>query len=248
MKDKVFKFKVTIEKDGLVPETLDMKALGSLICNISELMENAGNGEVETSLSSIEANCVSLNVAISTMRPYVLWLGFQCGLLSGIPLSCNSAIEGINSFVRKTGAEISFHGNRRLHATANPGRLLIKKEKIRMKYQTTLFGQLIEIGGKTPNAHVVQLGKNIKITCSISRELATELAPSLYQIIGLDGEAESDGEQIISFKASSISPYKGRDPGVSPLQGLKDMGAGKYYDGINPLDYVAEARGRLKHA
>lgn len=88
----------------------------------------------------------------------------------------------------------------------------------------SLYGELMDIGGIKPNIHIFvpELGKNVK--CSISKELAKTLAPRLYTIIGVYGEADISypNFDIKEFEVIEVLPYteEGQEETLRKIQEL----------------------------
>ncbi|HYG60797.1 MAG TPA: hypothetical protein VD902_22195 [Symbiobacteriaceae bacterium] len=75
--------------------------------------------------------------------------------------------------------------------------------------ETVVYGQLIWIGGEHPRAHVrLETGK--LLNCVVSKSLAQILAPRLYHIVGLEGEAEWNTEDwsITEFRITGATPFR----------------------------------------
>lgn len=235
-------------KDGIRPDTFDMRELGLFIVEVSNLMAKADPaGDAKAGLASIEPNCIKLNINLLNRRAVrvlsLLWF-YLSGANVTLPLACNAQIDFINGFVKRNNLTISVpgrHGSGPLHVSAvNPIR---KMEARKMRYTTSIYGELMDVGGVTPNAHIKPVNGEKQIRCQIDRDMAIALGERLYSVVGLRGEATSEDGVITDFKVSSILPYRVR-PNQDVFVELRNSGLAEMFKDVDdPVAFVREMRG-----
>lgn len=74
--------------------------------------------------------------------------------------------------------------------------------------ETVLYGELMRVGGREPKA-VLRVGKH-SLIMEVNRKFARELAPKLYQPVGLKGVATWDMEtwEIVHFEPKELLEYE----------------------------------------
>lgn len=105
--------------------------------------------------------------------------------------------------------------------------------------KTTIIGRLDDVGGITPNIHIHIDGKDLVIWTS--REIAKKLAPSLYEVIVLDGIAtwNTETDEIIKFTIDEVIEYKVGGTYEAILE-LRELSSG-YWDNFNSDEEINEA-------
>ena len=75
---------------------------------------------------------------------------------------------------------------------------------------TTIYGELIAVGGKKPNIHLEIPGRKEQLICEVTKQQAHELAGKLYSDIGVYGTAtiEIATMKMIRFKVEKIILYE----------------------------------------
>lgn len=111
---------------------------------------------------------------------------------------------------------------------------------IPIKYQDTIYGSVISVGGVRPNIHLQPVTGEATIICECSEEIAKEVAKLLYTLIGLSGEVTKNGASL-RMKVNSISSY--RSPKINPFVVLKEAGVGKFFENESVEDFMDEVRG-----
>lgn len=242
--------KITIEGEArtLTPADLDAHDLGVFITTLASLAHKIGGEESQIAITGIEPNCISLNVLGKSEAAVKALATFVAAQLAAgavmLPVACNDEIRYFNGFCKHHEASVSFVGDdetQRLRVT--PKALLRQAEKRSpMRYETTIYGEVVDVGGITPNVHLDCVGHG-KVTANLSRELAIQLAPRLYQVVGLKGIAtEVDGE-ITDFSVTELTPYC-YEPGTDPCAGLRDLEAKHgFFNGVDPTEFVRAQRG-----
>lgn len=108
------------------------------------------------------------------------------------------------------------------------------KSKVIKEYMT-LYGELLQIGGKNPNAHIKSMLSEKTIICDVTQEQARALGSRLYQIIGLKGIATISLPKydINKFLVKEILPYQETDKDKN-IEKLKQI----FSDQVKDIDDV----------
>jgi len=111
---------------------------------------------------------------------------------------------------------------------------------------TTLYGELLRIGGENPPTAQIRLARSMSLTCDVkTTELASKMAARLYEEIGVRGTAKWDVEsrEIKAFRVEELTEYN-KTSLSSAFESLREV-AGKYYEEIEDVNaFVADLRGR----
>lgn len=243
-------FNITLDsKDGIRPDAFDMRELGMFLVEVSSLMAKVDPaGKAKIGLASIESNCIKLNISLlnrRALRALALLSLFLSGQDDILPSACNVPISNINAFVRRNDLSVSIpgrHGEAAIVVTKdNPIR---KAQVSKMEYRTSIYGELVEVGGaEKPNAHVITANADKPIICAITKDMAKELGNRLYSVIGLKGMATKEEGRITQFKVDSILPYR-QTTADEFLDGFKASGFGAWFKDVDdPVAFVREMRG-----
>lgn len=108
-----------------------------------------------------------------------------------------------------------------------------------LKGETVVYGECIQVGGKTAKVKLSG-NKGQIITVSVTKKLAKQIAPRLYEEIGLRGLAtwEMNTRAMLSFKAYELLPYRR----VSPSEAIDALSrvAGEDWARISDPDEFLE--------
>lgn len=108
-----------------------------------------------------------------------------------------------------------------------------------LKGITSIYGELLNIGGSEPHAKVrIHTGRTIN--CDLSKDLAKKISSRLYSQIGLTGIAtwDTNENQVVAFKAMDVLNY---NPSSNSMNRLSEK-FGKYFEDINPDEFIKEIR------
>lgn len=121
-----------------------------------------------------------------------------------------------------------------------PKKFIVKTETY--KEETTIYGTLIQIGGRKPNIHLEIPGRSNLLICDVDESIAKELAAKLYTEIGLSGTADRyvNSTEIKRFKVEEILPYdpSSYDENINRLREL----FGEIHTDLSPDEYFARLR------
>lgn len=239
------KYSITINSEaGLSPKDLSAKKLSDLLLALSSLFaDNADN----FSLISVSDNCIRLDFAYSSESVRACIVSF-CMFVNGHAVDVDENFENktrkLDYAIAKIGdVSVTFDSIDNLPIkTFQPGEKLsdMLSNPISIKYQDTIYGSVISVGGVRPNIHLQPVTGEATIICECSEEIAKEVAKLLYTLIGLSGEVTKNGASL-RMKVNSISSY--RSPKINPFVVLKEAGVGKFFENESVEDFMDEVRG-----
>jgi hypothetical protein len=108
---------------------------------------------------------------------------------------------------------------------------------------TTIYGEVIRVGGQRPRIRM-RLLDDTEISCTAPKSLVQRLGARLYQVVGLEGQAqwETDRYTLVSFQADAIVDYDDTADVGTTLDELSRR-FGKYFNDIRDVDaYVRSLR------
>lgn len=160
---------------------------------------------------------------------------------SNLPSESIQSLNMIAKFAKKYNCEASFKLDNEVKSTITKETVINKTTDEVFKGNTILYGILTDIGGEKPNLHL-KINENQKIIIDISEQVARDLAPKLYQYIGLKGYAVWDAETYImkEFKFNDIVPYQGGNT-LNALKKIKNNISSGVWDKYNTDDEINEA-------
>jgi hypothetical protein len=162
--------------------------------------------------------------------------------LSPLPEKARESIREIQAKARKQNWRISMGGIDGVKAEIDADTEFLDSAVIRGR--SSLVAQLVRIGGTpVPTAHFLY-SDNRRFTAAIATpELAVDLAPRLYRVIEVHGEAywSTGSLRLVKFKITEIGSYDDRANMAETLRELSAI-AGDYWDDIDPDEYIADLR------
>lgn len=163
-------------------------------------------------------------------------------LFEQLPVEACDALRKIATFTRKKQcvAEFRVSGSGVVLATVEAD--LVIPTHPRLYMQTTIYGRVVNAGGKNPNVHIETFDGQIVI-CRGSQEQVKHLAGRLYANVGIVGAARCDVEtlEIEDVEITEILPYE--DTLISDA--VRELGllAAPYFDDVDADQYVKALRG-----
>ena len=154
-----------------------------------------------------------------------------------LPQAARLALRKIATFTRKNRCIAEFRAVGRDTPLAVINADLVIADAVRMLMQTTLYGRVLNAGGKNPNVHIETLQGDIVI-CSGNQEQIKLLAGRLYNNVGIVGIARCNVEtlEISEFEIEEVLVYE-ETPITSAFAQIAEV-AGHYFDHIDAADYV----------
>lgn len=193
----------------------------------------------------------SLGLQFTTRLPEIVTPAFEevaksiyMGTGANLPVESLNHFEKILSFLKRRQALADFivvNGKSTTLATLTPD--FEMPSPAYLTGQTTIFGQIVRVGGVEPKVEVKTLSEKT-LYCPFQIELASQLGARLYQLVGLNGDARWNAQnfEIEEFRVTGISDYQNSSL-VDAFQSLS-ASAGKYYDDVDDvISYIAELRG-----
>jgi hypothetical protein len=145
------------------------------------------------------------------------------------------ALKAITKFSKKYECNGYFNHNNETVATFSSNTEIGIEKSNFIKGETTIYGQIIDIGGEDPNVHF-KINNNYVVIIDVTQELAESLAHKLYKEIGLKGIAKWDANsfEVEEFKISDIIDYEPTNI-KSTFQEIRNI-IGKYWDEIEDVN------------
>lgn len=106
--------------------------------------------------------------------------------------------------------------------------------------ETTLFGKIINVGGRKPKAKI-ELFDGSLISCDAPENIVIELGKNLYKEVALKGNAKWDSStlKVESFSITEIETIFDKEK--DPIKELKEFS--HYFNDIDPDQFVSSIRG-----
>lgn len=237
------KYSIKLDRDGGIhPCDVPASKLADLLRALSK--QFAGSDD-DFCLASMEDNCIRLDFSIQSLTVKAN-IAIFAALLAGENISSDYSVSGLVDLDRARArfgdVSITFPSVGDYPAvTIPPDRKLADmiKENINIRFQHTIYGTVMNAGGGNPNVHIRPIGGGNVVICDCSKELALEIAPMLYSVVGIVGEATKRGGTI-RMKAHALLPY--RKPLRNPFAILKESGVGKYFENESVSGFMQSIR------
>jgi len=244
MNEPVFKISV---KD-VTPDTLPAGDLAILVAAIEAAIRaiaeesDDDTGNIIVNLKRINKGSASI-VFASNLPQRVLeyWTIFATALALGtiddLPTEAQTSAQMIQRYAASKGRAIRL--NKSVDSTAGLYDFLPEGPKkaapFLLSTETTIYGELVRIGGSTEPKARLRIPGGATLSCSLDKELALVIAPRLYTVVGLKGIAKYDIESraIRAFRAIEILPYE-----YAPIQdALRELNeaSGNAWDNVEDV-------------
>lgn len=249
---------IHITGDGAIPGNVRAKDLAEILGAMEEMLADyvvRNNPEVKLDdvylgLKKIEHGSIGL-LFIPTV-PHLIYPAWQeisssieNGTVSQLPKKTRECIGRLRKVVSKRNynAEVSVkNGGEEHRADINSGLEIPDAQPLRG--ETTIYGQIVRVGGKEPKV-VVEMIDNSLIYCkAINTRIVKEAGTRLYTEAGLFGIAEWDVDiiKIEDFTIIDFTDYE-ETPVYDGFQSLSEDFAADYETVSNPTQFVADLRG-----
>lgn len=132
---------------------------------------------------------------------------------SALPIRTVEALKEVIRFNRRHNSDTEIwqsNGSRAKLATITQT-TKVRVENFITKGTTTLYGDLMRIGGDNPPRALMKFIDGTKLSCRIkSIQIAKQMSPLLYQRIGVRGIAQWDTRDMSlhEFRIESLTPYR----------------------------------------
>lgn len=201
-KEVVFKF----DGPNINTESLG-KSLIALLCNVYQLVESCS--DTPPCVTCIENNCITIKLmcVATTMLP----------VLNGKTMvhditKYNASVKAINTCLRIHGATLDYFEPKTgfsKHFSGSDEIPIIAEVHHEIRSTIKVYGELIDIGGVNPNAHIMSASFDEPIKLDIiDVDIAKTLAKHLYDQIGVDASVVIRDGKIVSGKVLSVIDYE----------------------------------------
>jgi len=242
--------------DGLVPSAVRSHEIADMLIAVEDLIvasvqrerPDLGKDTIIVGLAAVESNSIGLRFAPSPATVVVPIFRLIANTIhvqayTSLPRVGREAVKKIAGFARKyhCRAELRTHEGLVAEVLATIGPDVDIPPAPRVSGITTIYGQVVNAGGKEPNVHV-DLADGTRVTCWGTTAQVKQLASRLYTTVGIEGTARWDSEtfEILDFHIIGITPYE-----EAPLDELFSeirQVAGSHFSGVDALQYVHELR------
>ena len=249
------KDKVTLYLNGDVPLADFVQAVQEFYTLLDRLTDEVvGAGEVQWEVEELRTGSAIVGARgesheITSVERVVEATGIVSEALStGSPIPYPERI--ITAAHRLTSV---INGNIKSISLTTPDREITIHERIyiegeedmtTIKGETTLYGELIRVGGSSPRG-MMRLLEGQTLYFDVDRSIVQELGSKLYTVVGLKGVAEwwAEDLSIKQFSAEEITDYR-ETPITVAVSRLSDA-IRKYYKHIDDIEeYMADLRDR----
>lgn len=162
-------------------------------------------------------------------------------LFDSLPPEARDALRKIATFTRKNRCVAEFRIGTDEAVLATVDAELFIPAASRLYIRTTLYGRVVNAGGKNPNAHIETI-QGTMVICRGSLAQVKQLAERLYTNVGIVGNARCDVEtlEIEDVEITEILPYE-EVPIADAINELAKL-AGYHFAGIDADEYVKALR------
>ena len=246
-------YNIRLERDGgLHPGDIPAWKLAALISALASVLAEKSD---DLRLGGMADNCIRLDfvypqaVGDAIRAAAAIVTALAVGTATVVPSGMAERIAELDKVRERYFSDVSLHLPECGEVPASvisPGTRLAAKimRPTEVKYATTVYGKLMDVGGEKPNLHLRQVGTNAEVICDCTEEIAAEAAKLLYTVIGVEGTVERGGLDCIKkMSISSILPY--RQNHGSPLAELRKLGYDRHFRkmGMTVPEYMAWVRG-----
>lgn len=158
-----------------------------------------------------------------------------------LPPEANDALRRIATFARKNHCTAELRTSTSSHALAVVDQDMYIPDSPRMLMRTTIYGQVVEAGGKNPNVHIETLQGQI-VVCAGDQDQVKKLAEQLYEMVGIVGRANYNvtSSELTNFTIHEVLPYVA----TSFTTALRELGeaAAPYFGDIDVDTFVHSIR------
>lgn len=207
-------------------------------------------------VSLVEVESRSLRLKFKPRLREILFSAFlivsnsiQANAYGNLPVKAVEALQTINRFCKTKKCLAEWRDNPFSDlplATLTPESEIIIPETSYLFGETTVYGKVLRVGGVDPKVSL-KLGDTQPILyCSISQELAKEIAQDLYLDIGFKGTAKwyLADYTIVDFKISEIVRLN-KTSFVDTMKDLKNLIGVHWNDVKDVIDEVSKIRGAI---
>lgn len=252
------RIEIRLVGEGIAPGLIRSKEVAEVITAVEEMiaaMVEHENPDVKADqilvgLSAVTGGSMTLiftpNMEALTVPAAEMVMGaIAAQQFDMLPHGSLAALRSLHSFTRQHQAVTEFrtlNGASVLLAEITPQTAI--PEPAYVTGVTTLYGDILRVGGSEPKVVFRNVSDNELVYCSATREMTRQAATRLYERVGLRGEAAWDSEtwELASFRIDEILDYE--DVGIVQAFAELRESVGAYFDQIDDVDaFVEQLRG-----
>ena len=209
---------IKLDGEGIVPEAMGQDLLRVL--NSCWALAKLSGDDQCMGIQSIENNCVLIKFVVGIgMSALVLFGQGETGDAS----KRNAEIEAINKIAKDRCLTISVTDSldpdfQVQYSAASPIPQVEETREI-VNQCMNIYGELTDVGGKTPNIHIHSRRQEQSICLSISKEDARKVANRLYGKIGVYARVTTVDDVITKGEVLEVLDY---DP-VEPHEWMRNL-------------------------
>ena len=214
------------------------KDLISLLGNVYQMVESCS--DTPPGVTSIENNCITIKMVCGAAA--MLALNGQTEVRD--VAKYNASVKAINTCLRTHGATLDYLEPKTgvtKHFSVNEELPMIAETHHELRSTIKVYGELIDVGGANPNAHILSDSFDEPIKLDIDREIAKKLAKRLYDQIGVDASVVIRDGKVVSGKVLSVVDYEPQaiDEWLRSNEGTLGVEA---FRGVDMDAFIAEQR------
>lgn len=255
---------IRLKSEDLTPDKMSSRDIARLISSFEQMIAHIvardfpelaiDEKQVTVGLSAIHIG--SYGVQFKSQYDLQVRVAYETAIsavktknFSTLPRKSVDALKVIRNISRtyRTETQFGYHNGQFKELTAISGSTLIDVRIPEITGETTLYGELISIGGINPPTATLILNDGQKISCNVTESanlaVAKQLGKRLYTEVGVQGEARWDlrDMSITFFRIDELLAYEAK-PIVEAIENSYDT-LGKHLESIDNLeDYFAKLR------
>lgn len=214
--------------------------LRDTILNVKTSVVGIHDGSVIADLAPSPKSSV-LPIVVTTMSDIV------AGRTEGWSIRSRGIYFNLLTRADRLGIKIRLRANNEGQISeAAIARIVAPPQLFQLKGTTTLYGEVVQLGGKAPKVDIQPIGYSRTVHADATREIVKDLENNgrLYQLVALTGEATWDPVtyEITSFTVDRWNTFA--PPGAATA--MQEMRAkyGKHFDAIHDVGaWLTELRG-----
>ncbi len=259
MKNEIIELRFT---GDISPDRISIRELTDMLVNFEDsVIELILRDHPEVSTEEIIVGLVKIGegsarfIFRSTFMKYaipvfILWASsIANNEYKNLPHKSIEASIKIASFAKSRNCIVEFRTGEQSEdvlAKITPETEIIIPESVYLHGETVIYGRIERVGGVKPIV-TVRLDDNKLLHCRLSEQKAKNLAPKLYDYVGIKGTAKWNVEnyQIEHFEIDRLTEYQQMPISKAVNELAKEFG--KYFDAIDDVNkHVSDIRGDLE--
>jgi hypothetical protein len=253
-----FIFELSLEGKDLSPTTVSIHELANFLESIETVVVKTlshtvqGIDEDQAVVSLVEIGAGSAHYSFAAAPPVTPELirlignSIRTQNYKRLPNAAISGLRDLQRFSEQRQAVIKWNllenRHKSLIAEIRPDVGLNLPTLDTVKGTTVVYGKLTRVGGTPPKARVSLLSGEA-ISCLVSEQLAKRIGNRLYEVIGLEGDAEWDitDYSLLSFRANAITSFE-EGTAREALKALGEVSGEGWNHGNDTNAFVEELR------